>query len=58
MLKILTYFFKNHLTSDDLSLDNFIDNFNQISDYEFVVDQFKKFINPKNYQILIIIYKI
>ena len=33
---------KNSLTSDDLSLDNFIDNLNQISDYEFVVDQFKE----------------
>ena len=49
---------KNSLTSDDLSLDNFIDNLNQISDYEFVVDQFKEIYKSKNYQILIIIYKI
>ena len=38
---------KNSLTSDDLSLDNFIDNLNQISDYEFVVDQFKEIYKSK-----------
>ncbi len=38
---------KNSLTSDNLSLDNFIDNLNQISDYEFVVDQFKEIYKSK-----------
>ena len=41
------YLQKNSLTSEDLSLDNFIDNLNQISDYEFVVDQFKEIYKSK-----------
>tara|TARA_X000000950_G_C13909720_1_gene658481 strand:+ start:154 stop:4722 length:4569 start_codon:yes stop_codon:yes gene_type:complete len=38
---------KNSLTSEDLSLDKFIDNLNQISEYEFVVDQFKEIYKSK-----------
>ena len=50
------YLQKNSLTSENLSLDNFIDNLNQISEYEFVIDQFKeiykskKLSDFKNYQ--------
>ena len=50
------YLQKNSLTSDDLPLDTFIDNLNQISEYEFVIDKFKeiykskKLSDFKNYQ--------
>ena len=49
------YLQNNNLTSEDLLLDTFIDNLNQISEYEFVVDEFKeiykskKFLDFKNY---------
>jgi hypothetical protein len=50
------YLQKNSLTSEDLPLDTFIDNLNQISEYEFVIDKFKeiykskKLIDFRNYQ--------
>ncbi|WP_297682450.1 hypothetical protein [uncultured Candidatus Pelagibacter sp.] len=50
------YLQTNSLTSEDLPLDNFIDNLNQISEYEFVIDKFKeiykskKLLDFKNYQ--------
>lgn len=49
------YLQKNSLTSEDLPLDKFIDNLNQISEYEFVIDKFKdiykskKLLDFKNY---------
>lgn len=50
------YLQTNSLTSEDLPLDTFIDNLNQISEYEFVIDKFKeiykskKLLDFKNYQ--------
>ena len=50
------YLQTNSLTSEDLPLDSFIDNLNQISEYEFVIDKFKeiykskKLLDFKNYQ--------
>ena len=50
------YLQTNSLTSEDLPLDSFIDNLNQISEYEFVIDKFKeiykskKLLDFRNYQ--------
>ena len=41
------YLQTNSLTSEDLPLDSFIDNLNQISEYEFVIDKFKEIYKSK-----------
>ena len=47
-VKVLNlYLQNNNLTSEDLSLDTFIDNLNKISEYEFVVDEFKEIYKSK-----------
>ena len=41
------YLQKNSLTSEELPLDKFIDNLHQISEYEFVIDNFKDIYKSK-----------
>jgi len=41
------YLQNNNLTSEDLPLDKFIDQLNEISEYEFVIDQFKEIYKSK-----------